>query len=187
MTSRQAETAARSIVQRYNIRGSADPGYIAAVIDAEFDRIRLDMSESPPIIERPWKGTDSTTGLTYEEILDAVNAAHSGMGAKASSVRIVRSYATALQKSPIKNLRQVLIDIAERIQRSFELTELGEQPLPATGARDALERINVHRRELGMGPLDPVEAGWTHQDILAESRRIARLPNPTRLKRNLLR
>lgn len=42
---------------------------------------------------------------------------------------------------------------------------------------EALGAVNLHRRALGMGPLDPTSAGWTREDVQLEAARIERLPN----------
>ncbi len=44
------------------------------------------------IIERPWKGSCATTGLTAEELLSRVGGAAARDGAKAAAIRISRSY-----------------------------------------------------------------------------------------------
>lgn len=50
-----------------------------------------------------------------------------------------------------------------------------------TDVATALDAINLHRRRLGMGALDPAAAGWTDQDVLLEAERITRLSNPLAL------
>lgn len=58
-----------------------------------------------------------------------------------------------------------------------DLTE-GTDLAAQSDVSDALKAINAHRRAIGMAPLDPTTAGWTHEDVLLEQKRIARLPNP---------
>lgn len=51
----------------------------------------------------------------------------------------------------------------------------------APAVDQALDVINVHRRQLGMSPLDPQAAGWSGEDVILEAQRVARLPNLGRL------
>jgi hypothetical protein len=57
------------------------------------------------------------------------------------------------------------------------LLPLGPKTIQPATAR-ALEMINRHRADIGMGPLDVRAAGWTEQDVVDEAQRIARLTNP---------
>lgn len=51
------------------------------------------------------------------------------------------------------------------------------RPESARDESEALAAVNLHRRALGVSPLDPEAAGWMEKDVVAEWQRIQRLPN----------
>lgn len=59
-----------------------------------------------------------------------------------------------------------------------DIQEAAEPPVDPF-ALIALDFINEHRRSIGQAPLDPVAAGWTHKDLVAEITRIRRLKGMT--------
>lgn len=167
-----AKWAAASIAAAHGIRGSADPAYIANVIEYELGRFE---SHPAALIEAEWKGTDTGTGLTSRELLDYAKESEASPGAQSAAIRIVRAYATAIGaqagSSTPRTLGRSITDVAERIQHYLDIPE---QPPEVT---NALQRINAHRRTLGMSPLDPVRHGWSDEDVLLEADRIGRLSN----------
>lgn len=62
---------------------------------------------------------------------------------------------------------------------TIELTEAQE-------VLQALHEINRHRGKVGQRPLDPVDAGWGPEDVIAEAQRLQRARNAAQLKRRLM-
>ena len=62
---------------------------------------------------------------------------------------------------------------------TIELTEAQE-------VLQALHEINRHRGKVGQRPLDPVDAGWGPEDVIAEAERLQRARNAAQLKRRLM-
>lgn len=52
------------------------------------------------------------------------------------------------------------------------------QPGLSSSGQKALTKINRHRAQLGMRPLDPAIAGWTEEDLVIEAQRLEALGNP---------
>lgn len=174
-----AKWAGAAIAAEYGIKGMADPAYIANVIEAELVRHESAAPGAAPIIEREWKRKDPFTGLSSQEYLDYVAESGASPAAQSAAIRIVGSYSTVIARATGSGepgaYGDAVATIAEAIQ---EYLDIPEQPPEVTAALDA---INAHRRSLGMSPLDPVSAGWTAEDVVAEAERIVRLPNLGRL------
>lgn len=168
-----AKWAAASIAWAHDIKGSCDPAYIANVIEGDLRRFEGD--PDAPLVERPWRGLDAITGWGMDDFVDWAEEAEASQAARSAAIGIVRAYGGHYRGDSAHEFRKHVVDVAERIQQYLDIPE---QPPEVT---EALAAINVHRRVLGMSPLDPERAGWSDEDVVIEAERVARLPNLGRL------
>ena len=92
------------------------------------------------------------------------------------------------EEADVDCVREWAYELLRRIGKPYggHETPSPDVRLRPSGVQEALEVINQHRRRVGQPELDPEEAGWSDQDILAEADRLRRV-NPQRLRRLLER
>lgn len=155
--------------------GRGDRDYIANVTEAQLARFEKD--SNAPLVERPFRGLDAITQISQKDL-----ERYAGMNvlgwppasasvrpsARASAISIARAYGDAFQIS----------QHPESIGLIAQMIELALRRQPPSGrvVQWALDVINEKRRQRHERPLDPVRAGWTDDDILAEAKRLQQNP-----------
>lgn len=192
-----AQRAAAEIARTIPIEGLSDPAYIANIIEETLRRFEHDPNApligGPPTAARDWwRGKkDIYTGWLHEDLIDATEIdppagadAATVSAARAATLRIASSYATAIKPQLSEFLEWAPYRIAEHVTAPTRHGRIAD-------VERALREIQAHRRVIGMRPLDPHAAGWSEEDVILEAERIRslnpRTPNVAKLKRRLMR
>lgn len=196
-----AQRAGARIARRFNLRGSADPAYIANIVQRELDRSKgASKTPAETSTHNDFSGWALDQKIPYERIRglmrkDAVRATdvlppgkvtpHQARAARTAAALIFLAYDAAIRSVPTEDDTGDEFDEAERLGDLVELIAEGF----SSGPRDeALAKIQAYRRRAGLPALDA--SSWTDDDVVAEAERLkgeGRVSNPRVLKRRLLK
>ena len=180
---KNAQDAAAFVSRTLALDGLSDPGYVANILEEELERFEDDPNAE--LIDMPWTGEDIVSGMTMERMLDLTSSMRPPAGSSdvankaaiSTAIRVVRAFSRPddivefLENAPHMIASILTSDTAQSRCADVEA---------------ALREIQVHRRLLGMRPLDTASAGWTEQDVIDEADRISRLQNPLQDLKHML-